>query len=204
MTRLVWLVRHGASTAPPGVAIGSSDLPLSDVGMKQAEALAQELAARPLAAVYASDLRRARTTAQAIARPHRLPVTVDPRVRELDFGGWEGRNLADLWVEEPDAAARWERDVRMTPPSFMESVADLEARVAQFWSQVSASGNDEVAVVAHRGSLAVLRTLLTGEVLDLRPGSGFELGTATAVSAVRELTAEDGRHHYPAVAVRPW
>jgi len=158
----VWLVRHGASVAPSGVAIGASDPPLSDLGRAQATQLAERLRDRPLSAVWSSDSLRAYDTALAIAEPHRLRVHATASLREIDFGSWEGRFLGDLWKEDPEAARAWESDLRHTPPAFGETVAQLELRVAQLWSELRPSSRGpEVAVVAHRGSLAALRAVVT-------------------------------------------
>lgn len=177
-----WLVRHGATTAPAGVAIGSSDPPLSAEGEAQARALGQRLARRPITAVYASGSVRAIETASAIAAPHHLRVQVDIRLRELDFGRWEGRKLAELWSEEPAAAVAWEKDLRSTPPSFGESVSQLEERVAAFLMDARVNAQDEIAVVAHRGPLAVLRAILSGASLESTFGAGLAPGSAIWVS----------------------
>lgn len=179
----IWLVRHGAPEAPAGMAIGSSDPPLSWAGKRQARALAIELSARPLAAVYSSDKVRAIATAEAIAAAHRIGVRIDVRLRELDLGAWEGRSLGDLWTEEPQAAAAWEKDLRATPPAFGESVAALEERVTAFLKEACAQAQDEIVVVAHRGSLAALRGLITGSPLEAAFAAGMELGTAMWVEA---------------------
>jgi broad specificity phosphatase PhoE len=179
----VWLIRHGLTTAVSGVAIGSSNPPLSESGIDQARRLADELAGRPLARVWSSDLERALATAHAIAVPHNLVVEATRALREIDFGAWEGRALADLWQEDPAAAKIWEGDFRATPPSFGDSVLDLERRVESFWRSIEASAADsEIAVVGHRGSLAVLRAVITGEsVADAFAGG---LSPAEAVMVV--------------------
>ena len=162
---IVWLARHGEAAWPPGSALGWADPPLSLVGEGQARALAERLARRPIAAVHSSDLRRALATAEAVASPHRLSVELTPDLQELGFGAWEGRELKDLWRERPDEAREWEADVRRTPASFAESVPELERRVAGFAAalRAAAAGQcQEVAVVAHRGSLAALHAALTG------------------------------------------
>jgi alpha-ribazole phosphatase len=173
----VWLVRHGATTAPGGMTIGSSDLPLSRDGLAQSHALAAQLAHRPLKRIFASDKVRALATAEIIASGHGLHVEIDQRLRELDFGGWEGRRLAELWAEEPDAAQGWEKDLWATPASFGESLLQLDTRVRDFWVQSCLGCEGEVVVVAHRGSLAVLRALITGASLE-SAFAGIELGTA--------------------------
>lgn len=171
-----WLIRHGATSGPEGVAIGWSDPPLSPEGRAQAKSLAQQLAGRQLAAVYSSDSQRALDTAAEIAALHDLEVHVDRRLRELNFGAWEGRNLADLWLAEPEAAAGWEADLAATPASFGESVAELQARVADFLAEGRLDIGGEIAIVAHRGSLAALRTLLSGEPLAETLRNGLALG----------------------------
>jgi broad specificity phosphatase PhoE len=179
----VWLVRHGATTAPPGVAIGATDPPLSDHGYEQAGRLAAELAHMPLARVLSSDLKRALATADAIATPHRLVVESTPALREIDFGAWEGRSLADLWTEEPEAARAWEEDIRSTPSTFGEDLAGLERRVRSFWRLCYSSNGGAIAIVGHRCSLAVLRACVTGESLEEAFSTTLEMGAAVEVSA---------------------
>lgn len=158
----VWLIRHAASVAPAGVAVGSSDPPLSLLGREEAIELADRMRDHPLSAVWSSDLVRARDTAAVIARLHRLRVHTTAALREIDFGSWEGRFLGDLWREDPEAARAWESDLRQTPPAFGETVAQLELRVGRFWAQLQPSlDGREVAIVAHRGSLAALRAVIT-------------------------------------------
>lgn len=158
----LWLIRHAEAAAAPGVAVGWSDPPLSEPGERRARELAAELAATELTAVYSSDLRRALRTAELIAAPHGLAVLAAPELRELDFGAWEGRALGELWTEEPESATAWERDLRQTPPSFGETVAELEERVRRFAGGPLAGGRGPIAIVGHHGSLAALRTVLTG------------------------------------------
>src|SRR3989442_4470815 len=105
-------VRHGAREYPGerGFA-GSRDVPLTTDGRLQAEAVAQALAGAGATAVYTSPLERARVSAELIAKPHRLQVLVEPDVREMAFGGWEGITRDELRARFPrQAEAR-----RLTP-----------------------------------------------------------------------------------------
>ena len=180
--RRLWLIRHAATGAPPGVAIGVTDLPLSAAGRARAAGLAEELAGRPLTRIVSSDLRRARETAAAIAEPHHLAVEPVPGLREIDFGSWEGRALTELWEEDPDAAAAWEADLRRTPPGFGEPFWAFERRLAACWHELSRDGNNaEMALVAHRGPLVVLWQLLTGVPLEEAWRKRFALGSATSL-----------------------
>jgi broad specificity phosphatase PhoE len=172
----VWLIRHGEAAAPAGVAIGSTDPGLSELGRLQAERLAVRLASARLTRVFSSDLQRAVETARPIAARHRLPVETTAELREIDFGVWEGRPLSGLWIEEPAVAEAWEADIRSTPASFGESFADFENRVIGWWRRAGAALSGEIAIVAHGGSLALLRSAIGGAAvgasIDLKVGLG--------------------------------
>lgn len=177
---IVWLVRHGEPAWPTGAALGWSDPVLTPAGEAQAAAAASRLAGRPLAAVHSSDLRRSLLTACRVAARHGLPVSVTAELRELHFGPWEGRALADLWVEDLDAAQAWEADLERTPAQFGESVADLRRRVGQFARRLRGAPG-EVAVVAHRGSLAALQSALSDVGFAACWALGFALGEVREV-----------------------
>ena len=155
MTQL-WLVRHGRARGQAGRAVGSTDLALDGHGKHQARRAALALKARPLDAVYSSDRVRAIATAEAIAASHGLDVEIRADLRELDFGAWEQRDLAQLWEEAPELAEAWAADITAIPDGFGEGFDELSARVASFASQLAQTGHREVAVVAHRGSLTAL------------------------------------------------
>ena len=90
MTELL-LVRHGETDwNAEGRLQGHTDRPLSDYGRRQARQLADELAGEELAAVYASDLARARETAEIVGERLGLPVVLEPDLREKNWGSWEG------------------------------------------------------------------------------------------------------------------
>ena len=183
MTRL-WLIRHGASTAPPGLAIGASDPPLSALGRAQARSVAAALAARPLVRVISSDLRRAAETATAIAARHALAIETSAALREIDFGSWEGRDLGDLWLEDAAAARAWEQDYRQAPRTFGESVSEVEHRVAAFWKQLlPLPAIGEIAIVGHGGSLAALRALVSCEPMAITTASRLALGAMIGLEA---------------------
>jgi broad specificity phosphatase PhoE len=86
---------------------GHADRPLTDRGRAQATALAERLADIELDAVYSSDLRRARETAEAVARAQGLDVVELPELREVDVGSWEGLTRDEAEVRFPDGFRRW-------------------------------------------------------------------------------------------------
>ncbi|MFU8856793.1 MAG: histidine phosphatase family protein [Deferrisomatales bacterium] len=126
-TRL-FLVRHG-EVFGEGVLHGHVDVALTPRGRQQMEAVAQRLAGEDLAAVYCSDLSRAREGARAVASPRGLPVREDPAFRELHLGRWDDRSFAVLWREERELLERWRADLEGFVVPGGESLSQLRARV---------------------------------------------------------------------------
>src|SRR5438067_9071315 len=113
MSLRLFVLRHGETvfTRERRFA-GWRDVPLTDAGLRQSEAAAAALSGVAISAVFASPLERARTSAEAVAKPHRVAVQIMPAFRELGFGGWEGRTRAE--VEAADPALY---DARRTAPA---------------------------------------------------------------------------------------
>ena len=104
----VHLARHGESDwNAAGRWQGHADRPLTDLGRRQAAELAERLADVRLDAVYSSDLRRARETAEPVAERQGLEVRALPALREVDVGGWSGLSRPEVARRFPEAFARW-------------------------------------------------------------------------------------------------
>ena len=86
---------------------GHSDPDLNAQGRTQLTALADLLSAETIERVYCSDLRRARSTAQAIAATRDIPLTLRPALREIDFGQWEGLSWEQVEQMDPEHARKW-------------------------------------------------------------------------------------------------
>jgi broad specificity phosphatase PhoE len=125
---ILWL-RHGQTALNAARIVQPADTPLSALGRAQAAAAAARVAALRPAALLASDLPRARQTAEALAAATGLPLHTGALLRERDFGAWRGRPLAEL---PADATAH-----PAAPPGG-ESLADFLARVTRAWAQVTA------------------------------------------------------------------
>ena len=96
------LARHGETASNrDGLGLGLQDVPLTEKGRKQAEALAEALADAKVAAVYSSPLRRAVDTARAIASRHRLEVVVDEGLTEMDVGELDGLSFDEMRASPP-------------------------------------------------------------------------------------------------------
>ncbi len=97
----LFIARHGATQHNlDGRLTGQIDAPLSALGERQAEALADRLATWRFDAIIASDLIRAQATAEAIAKRHQTPMLLDEDLREIDMGAWAGRPFVEWSHEE--------------------------------------------------------------------------------------------------------
>jgi broad specificity phosphatase PhoE len=153
----ILLVRHGETDwNRDGRVQGQSDPPLNDLGREQAHALAGTLAGEQVDAIYASDLRRARETAEILAGELGLPVVVDAGLRELDFGRWEGHTIAELEALCPDAVERWQTggENAWDGGETREEMAERVRAAVQRLASIHAGG--QILLVAHGGPVRVL------------------------------------------------
>jgi broad specificity phosphatase PhoE len=171
---LIYLFRHGEVVlAETRRFIGHLDVPLSPRGERQSAAQAARLAPAKLAALYTSDLTRARRTGEIIGAPHGLTPTIVPALREMAMGRWEGLTAAVIQRDEPDRFAEWMANVGGFPFPDGESVPDLEARAwPAFEAIAGAHAGHAIAVVAHGGTN---RALLC-RALGLPPGRLLSMG----------------------------
>ena len=185
---MLLLVRHGRTERnAAGLLQGRVDPPLDDLGRAQAGLLGTIPALAGAARVVCSPLLRARQTAAALGRP----VAVDERWIELDYGDWEGRPFASVTAEE---WARWQADVRWSPPGG-ESIAAVGERVRAALADLAAEAADtDIAVVSHVSPIkaAVAWGLGVGDEvawgIHLDPASVTRIGVVRGRGVVRSLT----------------
>ncbi len=161
MSRIV-LVRHGQTPWHVGNRYaGRTDIGLTAKGSKQAERLAAWARTAELAEVWSSPLSRARLTAEPAARAAGLPLRIDERLIELDFGQGEGLTAEEMEAAFPDERAAFERDpVR----NFLPGGEDPEAAAARGVAAlraIAAEGGRSL-VVAHSTLLRLVLCALLG------------------------------------------
>ena len=138
---MLLVVRHGQTAAnAAGQLLGRADVPLTETGLRQAEALAAAIG--PVDRVISSPLQRARRTAAAFGRP----VEIDERWTELDYGIYDERPLGEVPRELWEG---WRGDAEFTPPEG-ESLASVGRRVRTACDDlVPAAMDTDVVVVSH-------------------------------------------------------
>ncbi|MDP2931861.1 MAG: histidine phosphatase family protein [Chloroflexota bacterium] len=159
----IMLVRHGETEWNVGeIFRGRADIPLSQTGLKQAELLAAYLSDRKIEAVYSSPLQRAVKTAALIAGYHRLEVTIEPGLNDLDFGKWQGLSLPQVKEQYPTLFAEWASQPDKVKIPSGESLADVRQRALRVVEEVIASYRGTAVLVAHRVVNKVLICALLG------------------------------------------
>jgi broad specificity phosphatase PhoE len=149
---------------------------------------------------YASDLRRAYETARIVAAPHRAAVTADPRLREFEFGTWEGLTWPEIVAARPHLRTLTVADAARYHPEGGESFADVAARVGSFVAELPVVEHGHVVIVTHAGPLHAILDVLG--ILDNEKNGGarraFSPASLTRVAmeagAVRLITLNDVRH----------
>ncbi|MGI8985102.1 MAG: histidine phosphatase family protein [Acidimicrobiales bacterium] len=149
--RRLLLLRHGQSAwNAAGRWQGQADPPLSPLGEEQAREAAGRLVAGRFSRVVASDLQRARRTAEILAGPLGLVVEVDPDLREIDVGDWQGLTRAEIRARAPEALADWsEGRSESTPGGELRSDLTDRARHALLRAAGASQPGDRVLVVSH-------------------------------------------------------
>ena len=164
MSVRLFLARHGqTSWNVASRYMGQEDIPLDQTGNQQAFALGLRLSGETLSAIYSSDLIRAWQTASAIAVHHTCPVISEPRLREMDFGSWQGMTYVEIQQNDQINLEAWEADRLKNSPPGGESLYQFSSRVgAAFESVIRNHSEGTILLVAHGGTLKMLLCFVLG------------------------------------------
>ncbi len=167
MTTLI-LIRHGETDWNfEGRYTGQSDIPLNARGLRQAEALNSKLCGKKIEAIYSSDLLRASQTALRLKAGGNTPLHLDPRLREIDQGEWEGLHLDEIRARYRQA---WERrknaPLEVAPPGG-ETVGEVRQRVLEAVREIiERHSRETVAIVSHGLVLAIIQVEAHGRAIE--------------------------------------
>lgn len=165
MTQII-LVRHGevaGNTGDSQAFVGWGDLELTPRGQSQSYAVAQYLKNEKIAAVYSSDLQRARLTAERIAELHGLETRVHPDLREVNYGKWESLSEVELLENWREHWLSRQNDPWNVSAPEGESYEKMWQRFYPHWHRIVAEHESETAVlVGHNGLIRLLICFLLG------------------------------------------
>ena len=186
----VYVVRHGESEGNKIDAfIGRTDVPLTDLGVKQAELTAEYLKDVKFSAIYTSDLMRARQTAAPSEKIHNLKAVPEPAFREIFGGDWEKKPYHDLINLYPETYSVWKNDIASARADNGESVKELYERVTRKLKELALEHDGEnILVFTH--AMPVRAIMCMAKELPLK-----NLGEIPWVSnpSVTELLFKDGK-----------
>ena len=173
--KTIYLVRHGETEwNASGRYQGFTDVPLNGRGLRQAEACAEVLANVTVHRVISSDLVRAQVTAETIAKKlppvfgGDVPLHVDSRLREINFGRWESLTYEQIESKWPGAIDTMYRKPAEVGIEGGESFADVQVRA---WEAVrdglaSIGENETLLTVCHGGTIRTILCRLIGVSLN--------------------------------------
>lgn len=162
------VIRHGESAparedAPAEVMDGHADPDLDPVGQEQARRLAARLGREHLDAIYVSSLRRTAQTAAPLAERLGITPTVEPDLREVFLGEWEGATFRKHTSELHPLAIQMAVEQRWDVIPGAEKTDDFKARVKGGITRIAeAHPNQRVAVVVHGGVIGMIMAIATG------------------------------------------
>lgn len=159
-------IRHGQAVDMDGCCVGHTDRALSERGRDAIEGLARRLDSVAMPC-FSSDLTRATESA---ARLTYATVALEPRLREMNFGAWEGRRWADIEATDSERLQAWMMDWTTVAAPGGESFADVVARVRSWLDELPRDDHRHL-VVAHAGAIRAAAVVL----LDLPPARAFSL-----------------------------
>lgn len=189
----IYLVRHGETAFNrDGKGLGRSDIPLTDLGERQAAAVGGAFSGLAVARLYSSPLIRAARVAEEVAKVVGVPVEPREELTEMDVGETEGLDFAHMRARYPDFIRRWTGpDAVDTPLPGGESLRDVAERLATLAADLRAPGPGDIVIASHNFVIkALLCTLLNVPLENFR---AFQVDLAS----ISELSVQNGR-----VAVR--
>jgi broad specificity phosphatase PhoE len=169
----IFLARHGESDWNAANRFqGHSDRPLTDLGRRQAEALADAVTGANVEAIYSSPLMRALETARIVAARTGLEVMEDDDLREVDTGGWSGLSREEVQQRFPEGFERWISGGAGWEDG--ESYEDMAERSLRAVGRIAeAHPRGRVLVVSHGGPIRAIQAAANGmdihEYRRLRP-----------------------------------
>ncbi|MBI2218610.1 MAG: histidine phosphatase family protein [Candidatus Rokubacteria bacterium] len=184
----LFVVRHGGTSwTAERRFTGSRDVALSDTGQARAEAVAGALAGHAVAAVYASPLERTRTTAEIVAKRHRLDVRTGGAFRDMGFGAWEGLTADEVAERFSDAWHVWRAAPHALTAHAGERLAGVADRVASALARLQqAHAGGTVVLVTH----AVPVRLIVLAALGLGPERLWSVDASPAGISELEYTRD--------------
>jgi broad specificity phosphatase PhoE/hypoxanthine phosphoribosyltransferase len=195
--RVCFLVRHGESVdnASGDRFSGITDSLLTERGISQAADVGKFLTSQyNIDRIYASPMKRAGVTAKEIQGKTGGILFIDKRLREIDYGEWEGLTRQEVFQKWPELYNAWKENPVDNIPPGSENPNDVVARLSSFWDELlcemDAHSIKTLLIVTHKSTIRLLLTYLTGE-----PIIGYRTRRVETGSITKILIGKDGETH---------
>lgn len=172
------IVRHGYSIFNKEKRFtGQIDVPLDERGIEQAKRNAQYLLDNyKIDCIYSSDLSRAYNTVKPVAEALGLPIIPSKDLRELYIGEWEGRSIAEIRKEDPEALAFYRKRIPESCTPGGETRLQLRERITHAMAEIAAANDGKTVLIgSHGGAIRALCCAWQGyaiEEIDCVPDLG--------------------------------
>ena len=187
MTEII-LARHGETEwNVEEVFRGKSDIELNEIGVKQAELLAEYLSGSKIDAIYSSPLKRALKTAEIIASYHHLGIEIASGLKDFDYGEWQGLPRREVKDKYKELYALWINSPHKVKMPAGESLNDVTKRALGVVNDVLARYEGTVILVSHR----VVNKVLICTILGLDSSHFWNIKQDTC--GITAFAYEDGR-----------
>ena len=206
----IYLIRHAQAEGNVyRMMQGHWDGDVTDMGMRQIDALAERFKDVAVDAIYASDLYRTRLTASAISRYHDLPIIPRKDLREINVGPWETRFFGNVIHDEPETAYNFMYDQNKWYKEGAETYADVTNRVYPALVDIAQKHpGGKVVAVSHGVSIRCAVAKIAG--LDLNDVEGLPICRNTSVTKLIwdkgkfTLAYMNDYSHLEALGSSPW
>lgn len=162
----IYVVRHGQTEENlKGTYYGALDCGLTELGVSQAKVLGERLKNIKFDKIYCSDLKRAAETLKHINRAEE--VVIDERLRERNFGAFEGKTFNEIEKEFTKECKSWNEDWKDFRPGGGESFRDSYLRVEAFMENLKEETGENILVCTHGGIVRAMYVYILEGNLDL-------------------------------------
>ncbi len=182
---MIYLIRHGETDFHVEKrALGKLDVPLNELGVKQAQMVAEYFGGMSLKAIYSSPLRRCVETARPLSLAQGLRISAVEGITEIDLGEWDGKPFRELYDEGGETFSQWIQKPASTRIPGGEMLSEVRERVLSAVLEIleSHSPEDDIAIFGHGGPLRIILCAALG--LDLNHIFRMEVDLAS-ISAVK-------------------
>jgi alpha-ribazole phosphatase len=183
------LVRHGHTIYNEENRYqGQSDIPLNEKGLEQAKLLRKRFKNEKIEIIFSSDLKRAFQTAEEIVKGRNIKIIKDERLREINYGVFEGLNVEEIKSKYNEILENWWNQPFKTRIPKGEKLKDLEKRVSQFLKEIfNKYKHKNVMIVSHSGPLRIIVLKCLNLPLSLIRSIRFDNASVSIVEIERKI-----------------